>query len=258
MYRWPCQTAAVRTRLWGSARCPIAASARVWVDAQLAWLVDEFGRQVIERAVLVPTAENFPADAGAGEHALVQSVVESLCGQVGVESPSLDIEIFEDQDRVAQAALGVGGWTRTRAGDWRKEDGRSVIAVDRGIFDSPRRLVATIAHELCHERLIGEARIDADRPDGEELTDLATVFFGLGVFTANAASEFTGDADGRWQARRLGYLDQATLGYALARFSFLRGEVDPSWARYLDTNPAGFMRRSARYLARDTEDRGER
>ena len=229
------------------------------MDAQLAWLVDEFGRQVLERPILVPTAENFPADARAGEHALVQSVVESLCGQVGVESSSLDLEIFEDQDRVAQAALGAGGgWTRTGAGDWRKEDGRSVIAVDRAIVDSPRRLVATIAHELCHERLIGEGRIAADRTDGEELTDLAAVSFGLGIFTANAASEFTGDAGGRWQARRLGYLDQATIGYALARFSFLRGEVDPSWARYLDTNPAGFMRRSARYLAGEAADRGER
>jgi hypothetical protein len=85
------------------------------------------------------------------------------------------------------------------------------------------------------------------------LTDLATIFFGLGIFTANAASEFSGNAGG-WQARHLGYLDQATIGYTLARFSFLRDEAGPSWARYLDTNPAAFMRRSARYLAREAAD----
>jgi hypothetical protein len=36
--------------------------------------------------------------------------------------------------------------------------------------------VATVAHELGHARLLGEERVTGDRPDGEPLTDLATVY----------------------------------------------------------------------------------
>jgi hypothetical protein len=38
-------------------------------------------------------------------------------------------------------------------------------------------------------------------------------------------------------------------GYALARYAWLRGETNPAWARYLDTNPRTFLKRGLRYLA---------
>jgi hypothetical protein len=37
-------------------------------------------------------------------------------------------------------------------------------------------------------------------------------------------------------------------GYALAYYSQLRGEDDPSWAIHLDTNPRTYLRRGLRYL----------
>jgi hypothetical protein len=91
--------------------------------------------------------------------------------------------------------------------------------------------------------------LDDPAVDGEQLTDLATVVLGLGIFTANAAHEFGPLPGGGWRASRLGYLDEITMGYALARFSFLRGETNPPWSHYLDTNPASVMRRGAPYLA---------
>lgn len=36
-----------------------------------------------------------------------------------------------------------------------------------------------------------------------------------------------------WSARRLGYLSEEQLGYALARFAFERGEGKPSWISFL-------------------------
>jgi hypothetical protein len=200
--------------------------------------------------VLTPTVETFGAGMRAGDPGLVRAVVSTLASHVGEDAASLGVEIFEDDDRAARAAIAAGvGWSRSRAGDWSRRDGRSVIAVDRAIVESPRALVATVAHELGHERLLGEGLIGPDREDGEPLADLASVFLGLGIFTANAAYEFRSTSGGGWQASRLGYLDEATMGYALARFSYLRGETDPPWSRYLDANPAAIMRRAARYLA---------
>ena len=110
-------------------------------------------------------------------------------------------------------------------------------------------LIATLAHELGHVRLLGERRIPDDRPDDEPLTDLLTVVFGLGVVTANAAFDFTADDRG-WQSQRLGYMTEQMYGYALARYSLHRGEPDPPWARHLDTNPRAYMRQALRYLHR--------
>jgi hypothetical protein len=38
------------------------------------------------------------------------------------------------------------------------------------------------------------------------------------------------------------------FGYGLARYAWLRGEADPGWARYVDTNPRTFVKRGLRYL----------
>jgi len=37
-------------------------------------------------------------------------------------------------------------------------------------------------------------------------------------------------------------------GYALAYWSRLRGDHDPEWQRYVDTNPKAFLRKGLRYL----------
>ncbi len=114
-------------------------------------------------------------------------------------------------------------------------------AVRLGQAHRPVALVATLAHELAHERLLGEGRIDPDRADGEPLTDLTTVFFGFGIFSANAAFEFSSSSRG-WSTSALGYLTERMYGYALAYWSTLRGErLAGPWTQYLDTNPQGVV-----------------
>jgi hypothetical protein len=114
-------------------------------------------------------------------------------------------------------------------------------------------LVATIAHELGHVLLLADGRISAsERPDHEPLTDLLTVYFGLGIFSANSAFDHFHEARGRHSytsTSRLGYLTEPMYGYALARYAWLRGEADPDWADHLDTNPRSFLKRGLRYLA---------
>jgi len=130
--------------------------------------------------------------------------------------------------------------------------GSSVLTLSSDLLDHPMALVATLAHELGHVLLLGEHRIPADRPDHEPLTDLLTVFFGLGIFGANAAFDYSQDMHGRYsytRSSRLGYLTEPMYGYALALYAWQRGETSPSWARYLDANPRAFLRRGLRYLA---------
>lgn len=60
--------------------------------------------------------------------------------------------------------------------------------------------------------LPGDVRTSRDRQDHEPLTDLWTVYFGLGIFAANAAFEYgrreqRGDYSYR-RSSRLGYLTE--------------------------------------------------
>ena len=64
------------------------------------------------------------------------------------------------------------------------------MAVKESQLKDSLALVATQAHELCHLILLGPGLLSGDDPDMEPLTDLATVYLGMGVFAANSARRF--------------------------------------------------------------------
>ena len=108
-------------------------------------------------------------------------------------------------------------------------------------------------------RLVGEGLIDGGQRDRRQLCELATVFFGLGVFVANAAvtiwhsneayEPHAAPRSGDWTTTQVGPLDEQLLGYALARYAVMRAEPNPDWAHGLDTNPRVYMKQAARYLS---------
>jgi len=115
----------------------------------------------------------------------------------------------------------------------------------------PMCLVGTIAHELGHVILLGEERVSPDEEDHEPLTDFLTVFFGLGIFTANSSFAFeqwTDTFSQGWQAQTRGYLTEEMFGYALALFAFIRDEKNPLWKKYLTTNIESYFKSSLKYI----------
>jgi predicted SprT family Zn-dependent metalloprotease len=87
-----------------------------------------------------------------------------------VDPHRFELELFDQPEERAEADRAG----RSRAvGHFRMAGGRAIIALDQAESADPRVLVAIVAHELCHLRLLGEGRISASRPDGERLTDLA-------------------------------------------------------------------------------------
>ncbi len=67
------------------------------------------------------------------------------------------------------------------------------------------------------------------------MTDLTTVFFGLGIFNANAAFQTYNNVNTHgW--RSLGYLSQMEWGYALALLAYIREEKNPEWINHLTLN----------------------
>jgi hypothetical protein len=108
---------------------------------------------------------------------------------------------------------------------------------------------------LGHVVLLDGGHMRRDAEDMEPMTDLVTVYLGLGVFTANCSRRFQQyQQDNRqgWSMERLGYLPEAVYAYALARFAKDRGEPEPAWVAHLSTNLRTWFRQSAAWLAKDS------
>lgn len=234
-------------------RCPVSARERDWIAEHMDWLRSQFGAAPLQAPVILPTSEFFPppfTGSGMDIGKLVAGVAEYMGTQVG----DIKVEFSDDldHDRDLMRAVPVETHSTGAAATYRvSSDGHVVITIDRSNVSKPARLIAAIAHELAHARLLGEARIPRGRQDGEPLTDLATVYLRMGVINANAAYDFSRLSRGLttgWRTQRLGYLTEQMFGYALACYAMMREEPDPSWARYLDTNPRVYMKHGIRYL----------
>lgn len=236
-------------------RCPVDDREREWIEESLRWLRAQFGDGPLSTPVILPTSEYFPPPyTGSDED--VRAAVRTVAGYLGVDR-HIDVRFSDDIDhaRELQRLIPGGGAAQLRgaAGVYTQDKGRHVLTIDRSNAATPARLLAVIAHELGHVRLLGEGRVKASQRDQEPLTDLLTVYLGMGIFTANAAFDFSRQGGYRvdgWRAQSLGYLTEQMFGYGLACYALLRGEPQPPWARYLDTNPRVYLKQGVRYLGR--------
>jgi hypothetical protein len=199
----------------------------------------------------------FPGEYSGSEQD-IRDAVTRVCGYMQVDPGRVRVD-FHAEARPGEVtdAIPVSASWSGAAGHYRTVDGKAVISLEESLGQTPLALIATVAHELAHERLLGEDRVRPDRADQEPLTDLLTVFLGFGVVTANAALEFSHSAEGRysrWSASRLGYLTEPMFGYALARYAWMRGEQDPDWADFVDTNPRAFLKKGLRFLKRSGDN----
>ncbi len=203
---------------------------RRWIRTSMDWLVAEFGRDVLLRPIAVP------GDLIPNGYDGSLAAATELCGRVDNRMDlrpgqcGLSFELNGVRRSVSSMVV------KEQSGRWIRGNGSNEIQLAPALTADPVALIAIYAHEVGHELLLGSGRISlARRPDHEPLTDLITVFYGLGIFTANAAYERRPRPNGRGkQPLARGYLREAALSEALAHYAKLRGERHPEWDRYLD------------------------
>lgn len=235
--RFKAYVAAVRraNRVLDAARTPIQelpGGQDAWIEESMHWLLEEFGCDVLLKPVMVPD-DLIPADY-AGTHEAARLLLGQVCKQMEVPVERIDLRFDLSRIRASLPATAGGREHRPAqfaAGRWTPGEERNTISIKPELVRDPVKLVATFAHELGHELLIGSGRIEGTRADQESLTDLLTVFYGLGVFAANAALDLIPHPSGRGKAVvASGYLREVALAY----YCLLRQEpATPPWARYV-------------------------
>jgi hypothetical protein len=230
--------------------------AKRWVEDRLRWLSGQFGLHVLlERPIILPTDEFFP-DPYDGSEKAARRMFRRVCGYMGVDPGAVDVEVFTD--RTPGSVVAIDPSLGFAAGTWQGGDlwQKGVVRLERTALDRPADLIGIMAHELAHQRLLGERRADPGAFDNELLTDLAAVYHGFGVFLANNPRKSTGELS-RWPGSilyRPEYLSEPMLGYALAHhIAWFRNEDWPAWARALRWAPRAVFKQGLRYLQKTAD-----
>ena len=223
--------------------CPVEPDMQGWVDGRFAWLQEQFGEDVPRTIqVMLPTPQFFP-DAYGGRLEDAQAMLNRIATHMGTPPERFALYLFK-----GEGAAGL--YHRPRRSD-NGGDARAAIGIEESQLTEPMSLVATLAHEIGHELLLGQNRLQGDEQDHEPVTDLLTVFFGMGIFSGNAAFDDKAWSDGtfhHWRVKRQGYLNQTTFGYAMARFAFTRGEFAPKWMKHVRPDVRVHLKNGLKHL----------
>ena len=202
-----------------------------WVFDTWAWLLRNLGGLARLRAApLVDASRDYFPPTSADGHERVEHIFAWVKKWAGMSDwpTRLVPQAARVNTRVGEFAIVKIESGDLPVGTFSVSDGEAIITYDPATLGEPAKLVATLAHELAHYLL---HTVREELPGGEEMhefaTDLATVFLGFGLFTANQSFNFRqhGDTFSQgWQTSGLGYLRERDWALALAIFSELRDE----------------------------------
>jgi hypothetical protein len=239
--------------------CPIDTNTRLWMEQAFVWLVQEFGQtNILSKPTLFPNTEHFPITYDGSKDSFIQTA-HIIGRQMEIDLKMINLDLYNESIQEIQNNYGHRIWTtpdetsteQLTAGLYfgKNDAGQFDVFIEKKNLTDPEKLVATIAHEFAHIKLLGEKRVSFN---DESLTDLATVIFGIGVFNANCAFREIKNFDS-WGHNTLGYLKQREWGYALALYAYLRQENKPTWINYLTPNIRSDFKKSTAFINANTE-----
>jgi len=229
--------------------CPCDSAAKAWIEERLQWLYEEFRLSAFSGDPLIlPTAEFFP-DPYDGSKKSVRKLLDRVCEYMGVVPDLVALKYIDNANHL-WLVNEAGQYLPGAAGTYEEGSRKFIIRLAESELHDPMGLVGTMAHELAHVRLLGEGRIMREIFDNELLTDLTTVFLGLGIFLANTPRNWDSQYS-KWpdtDLNRPEYMTPPMFAYALAHLAWFRNEDYPDWMNHLHWNARGDFKRGLRYL----------
>ncbi len=240
---------------WFAPTCPVDPAAKAWIEKRLNWLAAQFGRDVFERrAVILPTSDFFP-DPIDGSEQSIRHLLDQVCGYMDVKPSRVELNLVTCNTNLWLVNDSGKALPTRFAGLYDERSDRTVIHIETSEMLDLAGLVATMAHELAHLRLMGEHRVTGDDYDNELLTDLTAVYHGFGIFLGNSPRNWDGQY-GLWpdsKLRRPEYMTPPMFGYALAHAAWVRGEPNVEWAKFLSFNLRPCFRQGLNFLRKTRE-----
>ncbi len=209
----------------------------------MGWLVDRFGAERMLQAEVATPDQSFWGSTFDGTEAAARQILQRLEEHLGLPTGKIPLEVVDDVQLPGTAGRYDSSATPR-------------VRIKRSLLSEILPLTSVLAHELMHDLLLGGKHPSPEEADLEATTDLATVFFGLGIFPANSSVRFEATHVTNWESwsiARYGYLPSRMLGYALALFAWWRNENSPAWSRHLRPDAAEVFHAARPYL-QSTDD----
>lgn len=234
-------------------KSPITPEDQIWVEDSFQFLIANFGEDhLLTLKTVEPTKEFFNRDFDGSEedaHFILVRCLELM----GIKKEAIVLEFYSENSRhlddgtLLSTTADSMGRSKGAAGTYQIKEGITLIRLERAQLKQPELIIATISHELAHEKLLGEKRI---QENDEYLTDLTAIAFGFGIFIANAKFQFEsnkGNGFG-WQMKSQGYLPEQLIAYAMASLSLHKNENNTDYSTYLGDTSLKYFKQSLGYL----------
>lgn len=230
-------------------KLPITPEDKTWIDQDLNWLKEEFGQDHFMEIRTVTPTKDFYDRTFDGTEKDAEFILERTMELMSIQNADLQLEFFTDSPiemaggTILTTPADLEGNWNSASGTYEQTENGSVISIETGQLKNPISLIATIAHELAHQILLGENRIEEN---DEDLTDLTAITFGFGIFIGNSRFEFSSQEFG-WQSSSQGYLPEQVIAYAMAWLSKERNEKT-DYSQYLDKSLKKYFDQSVHWL----------
>ena len=239
--------------------CPIDSEMRLWMENAFLWLATQFGHDnIATKPMLHPTPEHFPIRYDGSKESLTKTA-EIVARQMEIDINEINLDTYDQNIQEFSGDFGHRIWTevdkdsdeKLAAGLYfdKNELGKYDIFIEKKNLNDGENLVATLAHEFSHIKILGEKRLEFN---DEQLTDLTPVVFGLGIFNANSSFKEHKSFDS-YGHNSIGYLKQREWGYALALYAFFRQEESSDWTKYLTPNLKSDFKKSMDFIKDNTD-----
>ena len=230
----------------GKPECPVDGQTKCWIETRFSWLADELGMERLQSGpTVMPTEEFLPPCYECTEDGIYDLMCR-VASYMNVDPATLNLRFYEDNTPQFEGVI-----NNSTAGLYTETDEQFDIWLEVGSLDDPGNVIGTLSHEIGHVILLGHNRISPDEPDHEELTDLLTVYMGLGIFRANSVVHESNWRAGHWSGwsvGKRGYLSMDMYGYAMALYTLARDDPSPLWSGHLRPDVRAALKRGVRYI----------
>ena len=230
-------------------KLPITEEDKVWVDEDLNWLRTEFGEEHFMEIRTVTPTKDFYDRTFDGTEKDAEFILEQTMELMNIRDVDIKLDFFSDSPvemadgTTLTTPADINGFWKSATGSFEQNDDGTTISIETQQLKNPISLIATISHELAHQILLGENRIEEN---DEYLTDLTAITYGFGIFIGNSRFQFISQGFG-WQSSGQGYLPEQIIAYSMAWLSKERNESN-NYNQFLDRSIKKYFDQSWEFL----------
>ena len=235
-------------------KSPVSQADEEWLNSDLTWLREAFSEEHFHQIrTITPTTDFYNRTFDRTEED-AYFILERTKELMSIQNDNIELTFFsnsptemEDGSMLSTPSDNAMGSWDGAAGTYERADGKVIIAIEVNQLNDTISLIATIAHELAHEILLGEGLLEEN---DEFLTDLTAIFYGFGLFLGNSSFRVMqrNTAFGsEWGFSSQGYLPEQVIAYVMAWLSFERNE-ELYYAQYLNKSLKKYVEQAYRYL----------